>query len=1073
MAKTISVKVEGTADFQAVSRRLQQVFAATGREAQSAADKVEGQFERAASSAQSSALKISRAFAGVNDDLSNVGDGFDAKALAGRIEAAFGRISTSNLLDAAGIDSDARRITQSLQAAGVMGTDLRDRFSQLGLVGNNMRATFAGLALAGTNMRDSFRQAGASLELGELQERMASRTAEAVARMRASLASLPPEGQIMVNRLIAEMERFAARGPDEAALAMDRVRAAIRTLPPEMANAANRMLGDMQRAAQQTPDLWDRSNVKIANDLRELGGRLPRQLVGVAAEIANQLDPRPYTERKYDDLQDELARVARSLPPEFQSAARRIQGELSAAAKKIPPPFARAAEAAAENMDDLVGDARRTGDQVADQFERAARRSESAFDGMGRRIGSKFGDIGRIAAGNLLAELTSTISSSVISPTIRFAADAPQLAFNAEGSINALRTQAGDAIASRFEQFALNDAPKLGISPTLALEASSQILTQQRQLGFTAAEAEQNTKDNLRILAAIKATNPNLTDQEAVQVLTAPDRGEFDSIQRYIPLINAARVEQEALALSGKTNKKALTELDKARAVQSLKMKGNVILEQNLNSAMGKSFQTMQAYEAELDKQQFLLGKKLIPAQLAFKKAQVDVATFMVGTAIPAVERWNNQFRIKYAHQILDVKAAISDFFDGLRQGFTAGDVSKWQTAGVTVRSFFESLFTGKTQNETATTVERVGLAIRNGFQWLVDNKDEIKDAFDLAIEKLVQFGPAGLAAFGAFSLLSKAGPALSALTGVLPKLATGLPALLASATGGPITIGIALTAATIGGLVLAYQHSERFRDAVNGIKDKVVEALPKLQEFVSGLHLGPALQAAAEAGESLLVLFATLTERMAGDLIPVLSALAPILGPIFNSALDSFTAFATVVAGLADTVTALINGDWRAAWDSFTSIIDDAIKFVANAITPGLPWGSLLNGLSSTVTSIGTQINRLITGFNSLPGPDVPLISLGGGKQVGKVAKPTRAATGHVAFNEQMLIVGDNRGARTDPELISPKSHIASAVADGVSRALEGAQLGGGGFNIGQVVVHRDRDIFSELAGAARLFAA
>ena len=320
-----------------MSRRLQQVFADTGREAQSAADKVEGQFERAAAQAQSSALKISRAFAGVNDDLSNVGDGFDAKALAGRIEAAFGRISTSNLLDAAGIDADARRITQSLQAAGVMGTDLRDRFSQLGLVGNNMRATFAGLALAGTNMRDSFRQAGASLELGELQERMASRTAEAVARMRASLASLPPEGQIMVNRLIGEMERFAARGPDEAALAMDRVRAAIRTLPPEMANAANRMLGDMQRAAQQTPDLWDRSNVKIANDLRELGGRLPRQLVGVAAQIAQQLDPRPFTEKKYDDLQDDLARIARSLPPEFQHAARQIQGELRRQRRRSHP----------------------------------------------------------------------------------------------------------------------------------------------------------------------------------------------------------------------------------------------------------------------------------------------------------------------------------------------------------------------------------------------------------------------------------------------------------------------------------------------------------------------------------------------------------------------------------------------------------------------------------------------------------------------------------------------------------------------------------------------------------------
>ena len=409
----------------------------------------------------------------------------------------------------------------------------------------------------------------------------------------------------------------------------------------------------------------------------------------------------------------------------------------------------------------------------------------------------------------------------------------------------------------------------------------------------------------------------------------------------------------------------------------------------------------------------------MIPATLAFKKTQVD-AREVHGRdrAVPAMQRWNEQFRIKYAHQILDVKEAAGDFFDGLRQGFTAGDVSKWQTAGVTVRSFFESLFTGKTQNEEATQVERFGLAIRNGFEWLVDHKDEIVEASKLVIDKLIQFGPAGLAAFGAFRLLSKAAPGLSTLTSVLPKLASGLPALLGSAAGGPITVGVILTAATIGGLVLAYQHSERFRDAINTAKDNVVKALPEFDKLKSAFNIdGEGGKSALGAGESTLVLFATLLERITASIGPMASAVstaAPALS-LLTGPLQVAEPFFKTFSGTLDTLTALMNGDFRAAWENFKTLVPNAIELVIRSVTPGIPWNSLLGGLDSVVNSILSKINRVIEGANKLPGVDISPIALGT-KQAGRVVKPTKAASGHVAFDEQMLIVGDNRGrpART-----------------------------------------------------------
>lgn len=59
---------------------------------------------------------------------------------------------------------------------------------------------------------------------------------------------------------------------------------------------------------------------------------------------------------------------------------------------------------------------------------------------------------------------------------------------------------------------------------------------------------------------------------------------------------------------------------------------------------------------------------------------------------------------------------------------------------------------------------------------------------------------------------------------------------------------------------------------------------------------------------------------------------------------------------------------------------------------------------------------------------------------------------------SEQMLVAGDNQGARTDPALASPSAATKAAVSEAIREALQAAQPGLGQFNIGHVVVPAKR---------------
>lgn len=114
-----------------------------------------------------------------------------------------------------------------------------------------------------------------------------------------------------------------------------------------------------------------------------------------------------------------------------------------------------------------------------------------------------------------------------------------------------------------------------GISQQAALEATSSIGNMFIQMGEGADRAATLSIEMVQLAADLASFHNAAGGTVGVlQDMQSAFRGEFDPIQKYIPLINAATVEQVAMSQSGKEATKQLTALDKALAVQTLILRG-------------------------------------------------------------------------------------------------------------------------------------------------------------------------------------------------------------------------------------------------------------------------------------------------------------------------------------------------------------------------------------------------------------------------------------------------------------------------------------------------------------------
>lgn len=162
-----------------------------------------------------------------------------------------------------------------------------------------------------------------------------------------------------------------------------------------------------------------------------------------------------------------------------------------------------------------------------------------------------------------------------------------------------------------------------------------------------------------------------------------------------------------------------------------------------------------------------------------------------------------------------------------------------------------------------------------------------------------------------------------------------------------------------------------------------------------------------------------------------VLAAVKGVFDTVFTAIGDIIGGIIKTFGGLIDFITGVFSGDWNKAWqgicDVFGGIWDEiwgVIKGVINLIIDGINmlWTGIYNAVKGIVDAIGGVAGALGDLFGqdwhfSMP-ENPPLIP--------KLAK------GGLAYAPTLAMVGDNRNAVTDPEVIAPLSKLKDIIGEG-----------------------------------------
>lgn len=235
----------------------------------------------------------------------------------------------------------------------------------------------------------------------------------------------------------------------------------------------------------------------------------------------------------------------------------------------------------------------------------------SVLSGVGMSIGMGVAGI----AADALVKVTSFMSDSV--------GAASDLA-ETTSKVSVLFGESSDEILAWAE----NSERAMGLTETAALDAVGGIGNMFMQLGAGAEEAAA-VGENMVQLSADIASFHNVSGgaTEVLDTMSAAFRGEYDSLQKYIPTINAAAVEQEALAATGKASAKELTALEKAAAVQAIVMRDAGAAVGDFARTAGGAANQQRILDAQMSELSTTIGAVLLPAQTAITTAMNDMLT--------------------------------------------------------------------------------------------------------------------------------------------------------------------------------------------------------------------------------------------------------------------------------------------------------------------------------------------------------------------------------------------------------------------------------------------------------------
>lgn len=182
--------------------------------------------------------------------------------------------------------------------------------------------------------------------------------------------------------------------------------------------------------------------------------------------------------------------------------------------------------------------------------------------------------------------------------------------------------------AKEIDAWGKTAAKSMGLSRQAALEAAAGFGDMFSQIGFSQDAAASMSKQVVQLAADLGSFN-NLPTADVLDMIAGGFRGEYDSLQRVIPNINAARVQTEALTETGKKNAAQLTAQEKVQATLNIVMQDGARAQGDFARTAGGAANSQKIAAAEAENLKAKIGSGLLPIWITALHVVSTLTTFV------------------------------------------------------------------------------------------------------------------------------------------------------------------------------------------------------------------------------------------------------------------------------------------------------------------------------------------------------------------------------------------------------------------------------------------------------------
>ena len=284
-----------------------------------------------------------------------------------------------------------------------------------------------------------------------------------------------------------------------------------------------------------------------------------------------------------------------------------------------------------------------------------ASRVLDGVDSKAKGLGSTFASVGKIAAGFLAANVIAGAAGKVTG----FIGDSIKAASDLGESMNAVNVVFGDS-AGEILDWGKTAATQAGLSQRAFNQLATPLGAMLKNTGMGMDEVAGKTID-LTKRAADMASVFNTDVEDALTAIQAALRGESDPIEKYGVAVNAAKVEMEAMAMTGKKTAASLTDQEKAAARLALIFKQTDAVAGDFVNTSDQLANKSRIQKARMEELQATIGARLLPISLKLVEVKAKLVQIVATKLVPAIDKaWATFERLK------EPLGSVVDFFKEL-----------------------------------------------------------------------------------------------------------------------------------------------------------------------------------------------------------------------------------------------------------------------------------------------------------------------------------------------------------------------------------------------------------------------